>query len=111
MEANRLELHDILEEAMRASGEAPLLYYQAPESVKLAYPCIIYKLSDLTAEYADDAPYLRTIRFDVTYITRSPITKVPDTLSLLPQFAFDRYYTFENLHHYAYNATFSMKEE
>lgn len=111
MEVNRLELHEILEEAMRSCGETPLLYYQSPETVKMAYPCIVYRLADLTAGYADDRPYLRTIRFDITYITRSPISKVPDALSLLPQFAFDRYYMFENLHHYAYNATFSTKEE
>lgn len=111
MEVNRIELHGILQDVMVAGGETPLLYYQPPESVKLAYPCIIYKLADLTADYADDVPYRRAIRFDITYITRSPISSVPDVLSLQPQFAFDRYYTFENLHHYAYNATFSTKEE
>lgn len=111
MEVNRKEVHEILEDAMRDCGETPLLYYQPPESVKMAYPCIVYRLADLTTLYADDTPYWRVIRFDITYITRSPTSKVPDALSLLPQFAFDRYYTFENLHHYAYNATFSMKEE
>lgn len=111
MEANRLILREILKNAMEEAGEEPNLYFQPPESVKLAYPCIIYSLNDMTNWYADDFPYGTTIRYDFTYITRSPSSKLPAKLVKLKHVGFDRYYVYENLHHYAYTYTTILKEE
>ena len=111
MEANRQELSDLLKAAMSSCGEAPKLYFQPPESVKLVYPCIIYHLRTLTSDYANDAPYRLTTGFDITYITRSPTSKVPTKLAKLPCVGFDRYYVSDNLHHYAYTSTTTLKED
>lgn len=110
MEVNRLELSGVLEDVMSRCGENPQLYFQPPETVKLVYPCIIYKLRTMTSSYADNAPYMTTIGYDITYITRSPTSKVPVELSKEPMFGFDRYYTANNLHHYAYTFTNTLKE-
>lgn len=109
MEINRLELRDILANAMTECGEEPALFFQPPESVKLTYPCIIYRLRTLTSDYANDNPYRSTVSYDVTYITRSPTSKVPDKLLRLPTSAFDRYYVSDNLNHYAYTFTSTNK--
>lgn len=111
MEANRESLSEILHKALSDCGEDENVYFQPPETVKLKYPCILYKLRTLTSEYANDDPYHKMIGYDVTYITRDPKSKVPTKLLGLPQFAFDRYYTFENLHHYAYTTTSTLKED
>ena len=111
MEANRLELHAILENVMTSCEEVPHLYFQPPETVKLIYPCIIYRLATLTNDYADDDPYRSRISYDVTYITRSPQSTVPSAMVKLHKFAFDRYYVSDNLHHYAYVYTSTLKEE
>ena len=110
MEVNRLELRDKLSAFMVECGETPKLYFQPPESVKLEYPCMIYHLKTLTSRKANDHPYHKTIAFDITYITRSPASTVPDRMLGEPLFAFDRYYTAENLHHYAYTYTNTLKE-
>ncbi len=110
MAANRKELSDILKSVMAEFGEEPHLYFQPPESVKLQYPCIIYHLRTATTRNANDQPYFKTIGYDVTYITRDPDNKVWEKLASLPKFGFDRYYTADGLHHYAFTSTDVMKE-
>lgn len=110
MEINRNELSNRLKEIMTDCGETPNLYFQPPETVKLVYPCIIYRLSTSVNRYADNVPYSTSIAYDVTYITRSPTSSVPTCLMKEPLFRFSRYYTAENLHHYAYTASSALKE-
>ena len=111
MEVNRQELRGILTDVMTEAGETPKLYFQSPESVKLEYPCIIYKMQEFDSRYADDGPYKILIRFDVTYITRSPTSQVPTLMVKRPGIGFDRYYVADNLHHYVYNYTSNLKED
>lgn len=110
MEVNRKELRELLSAAMEDCGETPKLYYQTPENMKLEYPCIIYKLRTITASYADDRPYKLNVGFEFSYITRSPTSQVPARLAKEPMVGFDRYYVAENLHHYVYTSTTSIKE-
>ena len=110
MEANRLELRERLIKVMEDCGEEPHLYYQPDATVKLEYPCMVYHLKSMTSRYADDNPYHKIISFDITYITRSPASKVPTRMLDEQMFGFDRYYTSENLHHYAYTASNTLKE-
>lgn len=110
MEANRVELSEKLKALMSECGETPHLYFQPPESVKLEYPCIVYHLRTFTSTYADDLPYKTNIGFDLTYITRDPDSKVPSKLVKMERMGFDRYYTADNLHHYAYTSTDTLKE-
>lgn len=111
MADNRIDLSNLLHDVMIECGDDDNVYYQPPESMKLKYPCIIYTLRTLTSDYANNAPYRSTVSYDVTYITRNPDSQVPVKLLSLPQFAFDRYYPFENLHHYAYTTTSTLKED
>lgn len=110
METNRLELREILTRIMEECGEEPKLYFQSPESIKLEYPCMIYKLRTMTSNHADNIPYKVNIGYDVTYITRDPTSKVPARMAREPLMGFDRYYTASNLHHYAYTYTNTLKE-
>lgn len=111
MEANRQELRQLLLDVLEEAGETAKLYYQSPESVKLEYPCVIYKMGTFDSRYADNSPYKIVVRFDVTYITRSPTSKIPSLLVTKPGMAFDRYYVADNLHHYAYTYISNLKED
>ena len=110
MEGNRVELSNRLKELMIECGEEPHLYFQPPETVKLEYPCFIYKLSSPSSSYADNRPYVMSVSYDVTYITRAPNSVMPTKLMKEPRFRFSRYYTADNLHHYAYTSTNTLKE-
>lgn len=108
MPKHRLKLHEILCSAL---GDEHC-YFQPPESVKLSYPCIIYKYDNNVVFRADDAPYLVIDTYVATFITRNPEDPVIDKLSWLPnteegksielQIRFDRYFVADNLHHYSY---------
>lgn len=108
MEANRSMLRQKLIDAMVECGEEPHLYFQPDEKAKLSYPCFVYHLKTMGSRSANNKPYFSTIAFDVTYITRSSVSEVPAYLEVQPLFAFDRYYTAENLHHYAYTYTHTL---
>jgi hypothetical protein len=110
MEGNRLVLRRLLSEAMEECGEEPKLYYQPPESMKLAYPCFVYHFDGFQNRVADNVKYTTGVSFDVTYITRSPTSRVPIVVNKIPLMSFDRYYTADNLHHYVYTYTNILKE-
>lgn len=91
----RLELHRILCEILGSS----YCYFQPPESVKLHYPCIIYRRSSGDSQYADNLPYTFRISYQVTYIDKDPDSEVIVELAKLPYCKMDRHYTADNLNH------------
>lgn len=110
MEVNRIEVRNRLSDIMTECGEEPHLYFQPNESSRLTYPCMIYHLKTLTTRSANNRPYYNQVSFDITYITRSPVSDVPMKMLEDPMFSFDRYYTAENLHHYSYTTRDSIKK-
>jgi hypothetical protein len=95
---NRLRLHETLCGVLGAGN----VYFQPPESVKLQYPCIVYRLSGESTRFADDKPYTNKKRYAVTAIDKNPDSELPDRIAALPSCAFDRYFAADNLNHYTY---------
>ena len=79
------------------------VYFQPSASIKLSYPCIIYKLEKMNVLYADNDPYRLYDKYSVTYITRDPDDKNIHRIAMLRLCSFDRSYSADNLHHYAYS--------
>ena len=52
--APRLELQAILAEIL----ETDQVYFQPPPTVKMEYPCIVYRRDYEETSFADDKPYL-----------------------------------------------------
>lgn len=98
----RAELHDILKGLLGSDH----VYFQPPPSVALTYPCIIYKRDMAQTEYADNAPYTYTQRYQVTVIDRDPDSDIPSKVAALPMSLFIRFYTADNLNHDVFNLFF-----
>lgn len=98
MNQTRLTVHDLLTSFL----DNDHCYYQPPESIKLEYPCIIYKYDNNTRFMADDKPYAIAHQFIITFITRDPDDSILDAMFEEPKLRFDRYYVAENLHHYSF---------
>lgn len=98
--APRLQLQDLLESI------APTVYFQPPSNMVLSYPCIIYKRDSARTEFADNAPYSRITRYQVTVIDRNPDSELPAKVAALPRCLFDRFYTADNLNHDVFNLFF-----
>lgn len=82
------------------------VFFQPPSDKKLTYPCIIYSLDAVDVLYADNGPYRLHDRYSITYITRDPDDENIHKILMLPLCKFDRHYSSENLHHYAYTIFF-----
>ncbi len=95
IEEKRLELHEILCGILGSRN----VYYQAPTSIKINYPAIIYKLDDIKNDKADNRVYIQKRTFTVTYIDKSPISNVVDVLSKYPHCEFSRGFVTDNLNH------------
>ncbi len=93
---SRLELHEIL---CQTPG-VKKVYFQPPSTVKLQYPCIIYKRDGGFSEEADDLIYFYKQRYSLTVIDPNPDSQIP--FYLFTHFTLcrpDRNYTSNNLHH------------
>lgn len=75
------------------------VYFQPPESIKLEYPCIIYKRYNGSDRYADDIPYNFRFVYQVTLIERDPDSERVKKLALMPRCRYDRHFASDNLNH------------
>lgn len=98
MSKTRLELQEFLE---ILKGDSHV-YFQPPASVRMEYPAIVYKLSDIDNTHANNSVYLQDTAYQLIYITKNPDDVMVKTLSKLPFCNFDRHYTADNLNHYSY---------
>lgn len=92
---NRLELHEILCKILGSRN----VYYQPTESVRLKYPCIIYRRSDIDNINADNLPYVRTHEYQIIVVDKNPDSRFVEDISKFPMCRFDRHYTADNLNH------------
>lgn len=98
--APRLQLQSLLEEI------TDTVYFQPPANVSLTYPCIVYKRDSARTDFADNEPYARKIRYQITVIDKNPDSLLPDAVAALPMCLFDRFYTADNLNHDVFNIFF-----
>lgn len=100
--APRLDLQTLLETLLGNEN----VYFQPPNNIHMNYPCIIYQYDDYSVKYADNGPYNRQARFQVTVIDRDPDSLIPDKIAELPLCSFDRFFTADNLNHNVFNLFF-----
>lgn len=96
--SNRTDLQAMLEQILGSRN----VYYQPPASVQMNYPAIVYSRKNIENSHADDAVYIQSYSYEVTYIDNRADSRVAFELSKLPKCRFDREYIADNLYHYVY---------
>lgn len=91
----RAELHAILTDILGTDS----VYFSPPPSVYLKYPCIVYRRDYELKQFADDIPYSRRKRYQVTAIALDPDSDIPDKIAELPLCVYERFFTADNLNH------------
>lgn len=91
----RLQLQSLLETILGTVN----VYFQPPATVEMQYPCIVYHRDPTDTKFADDIPYSRTKRYQVTVIDRNPDSEIPDNVAQLRLCKHSRFYTANNLNH------------
>lgn len=93
----RLDLHEELKALLGSSN----VYFQPPETIKLKYPCIIYHLSTVDSQYADNHAFTYNHRYTIQAIAKDPDWTFPDKLGKsMKMIRFDRFFTANNLNHW-----------
>lgn len=100
--APRPELHALLIDILGSNQ----VYFQPPPTLRMEYPCIVYKRDYAVTNHADNAPYKHTKRYMVTVMDQDPDSDIPDKVAALPMCVFDRFYTADNLNHDVYKLFF-----
>jgi hypothetical protein len=100
--APRSDLQSLLSEILGSDN----VYFQPPATIKLKYPCIIYKRDLSQTNFADNSPYLNMKRYQVTVIDTDPDSMIPDKVGALPLCLFIRFYTADNLNPDVFNIFF-----
>ena len=96
--ANRLDLHEMLCNILGSRN----VYFQSPESVKMQYPAIVYSLSNIKNNHANNKVYTQSRSYQIIVIDKSPDSIISDKISQLPYCKFDRSYISDGLNHYVY---------
>jgi hypothetical protein len=91
----RLELQSEFESILGSK----YVYFQPPESIKLHYPCIVYKRTAGETLYADNSPYLAKNRYEATLIDENPDSEFVDKMLRLPYAAYQRHFNSDGLNH------------
>lgn len=94
---DRLSLHEKLVEILGSRN----VYFQPPASVKLSYPCIVYKRHILDAEYADNSKFMKSQSYQITVIYSDPDSSLPENIFKALDFcsANTPTYVADNLYH------------
>ena len=94
--ADRLSLQNEFEIILDSRN----VYFQPPESLKLKYPCIVYALSGINKQNANNVMYKSINEYEVTVIDPDPESRIAhDILAYFPMCRFDRRFVSENLNH------------
>lgn len=96
----RTELQSLLETL------ADNVYFQPPANLEMAYPCIVYKLDNMSTEFANNQPYRLTNRYLVTVMDEDPDSLIPKAVASLPMCLFNRRFVAGNLNHSVFNLYF-----
>ena len=99
----RIELQSKLESILGTNQ----VYFQPPASVKILYPCFVYRIGSGDAKYANNMAYSYVNSYDVLYITKRPdLDMIDQVLRELPMCRLNNTYCSEGLNHYAFTLYF-----
>lgn len=82
------------------------MYYQPPPSVLMQYPAIIYSLSSIENQHADNYPYITDKQYQIILIDKNPDSIFVDGLNQLPYAKMIRTYAADNLNHWVFEIYF-----
>ena len=94
----RLELHEILVDILGSRN----VYFQPPSDVRMKYPAIVYKRTDIDILHADDGVHRKTTAYEVIVIDPDPDSEIVYKVADLPKCRFMNHYTADNLNHDAF---------
>lgn len=107
MAGSRLDLHELFIDILGTRGlPQSRVYFQPPPTMKIEYPCIIYKRDAQDEVFANNRLYQSKKRYLVIVVDKNPDSEIPDKLMRLPYCSFENHYVADNLNHDVYSIYF-----
>lgn len=107
MAGNRLDLHDIFINILGTKDEAvSRVYFQPPSTMKMEYPCIIYRRSSRKDTFSNNARYLSMKQYTVIVVDKNPDSEIPDRILDLPYSSHNTPFVVDGLNHDVYTLYF-----
>lgn len=113
MARSRIDFDNFLRDVF---GSDVRVYYQPPTNIsqqpgeegliQFEYPAVLYSLSDVDINSADNSNYIVNKEYTITAVTDDPDSDIPDTLLKIPGIRFNRHYIVDGLYHDVYNLYF-----
>lgn len=97
----RLELQSLLEQTLAGNDgiDKNNVYFQPPPDVQMSYPAIVYNRDASDSRYANNVPYSRVMRYQVTVISKNVDSEIPRRVAALPMCDHVRFFAREGLNH------------
>lgn len=90
---------DIIQSKLRSLG-INNVYFEPPQTIKIAYPCAIFHRGTISSRSADNRTYKKDDSYDLQWICREPDSEMVHTI--LEEFRMIRHirhFTADGLHH------------
>ena len=94
----RLYLQNLLEGILGSKH----VYFQPPESMKLEYPCFIYRRGHNDVHHADNTAYKKDMQYEILLVDADPDSIYLDKILSIPRVRHNRHYASDNLNHDAF---------
>lgn len=78
------------------------VYFQPPENLKIGYPAVVFHLSKVKLDHADDVPYKGAREYSVTLISKEPEPEVLDEILKIPYTTLDTTYISDGMNHFVF---------
>ena len=78
------------------------VYFQPPENLKIGYPAVVFHLSKIKLDHADDVPYKGAREYSITLITKEPEPEVLDEIIKIPYTTLDTTYISDGMNHFVF---------
>lgn len=87
---------------LRKAVDHDRVYFQPPENLKLGYPAIVFHLTKIKVDHADDVPYKGAREYMITLISRDPEPDALEEILKIPYTTLDSTYISDGMNHFVF---------
>lgn len=89
---------------LRKAVDHDRVYFQPPENLKLGYPAVVFHLTKIKVDHADDAPYKGAREYMITLITKEPEPDALEEILKIPYTTLDSTYISDGMNHFVFTS-------
>lgn len=89
---------------LRKAVDHDRVYFQPPENLKLGYPAIVFHLTKIKVDHADDVPYKGAREYMITLISKDPEPDALEKILKIPYTTLDSTYISDGMNHFVFTS-------